>query len=366
MRVAHVVTQLSVDGAFGGPARVLREQVEELSARGYDMTVLAGWDGLARPTFPSDVTLLLCRARTVVPRNGFAGMVAPTLIAYLARHAREFDIVHVHLARDLITMPAALVAAHHTRLVVQPHGMIKPDQRAKARIMDAVVTRRVLRRSRPALFLTPIEERGLLAIASPLRLQHLANGIGAADPHFASDDGPVLFCARLHPRKRVLAFVEMAKILAQRRVVAQFRIAGPDGGDLKALETALADADGIDIQYLGAVAPERVQELLGSASVYVLPSVDEPFPMTVLESLASGTPVVLTDTCAIASDLAARGAALVTDGSSEALADAVQALLALPEMRKAQAAAGLDAVRQQYSISAVVDQLEAVYGRVIA
>jgi glycosyltransferase involved in cell wall biosynthesis len=56
----------------------------------------------------------------------------------------------------------------------------------------------------------------------------------------------------------------------------------------------------------------------------------------------------------------------VTDGSSEALADAVQALLASPEMRKTQAAAGLDAVRQQYSISAVVDELEAVYGRVIA
>ncbi len=228
MRVAHVVTQLSVDGAFGGPARVAREQVEELAARGHDVTVLAGWDGIAQPTFANGVKVQLYRARTVIPRAGFAGLVAPRLTAYVARHGREFDIVHVHLARDLITMPTALLASRKTRLVVQPHGMIKPDNRTKSRIMDALATRRVLRVAKPALFLTAIEEHGLLTIAAPLHLQHLANGIAAAKPtdvHRALDDdadgGPVLFCARLHPRKRVLAFVEMAQILTKRGVVAE-------------------------------------------------------------------------------------------------------------------------------------------------
>ncbi len=361
MRVAHIVTLISADGAYGGPVRVLVEQATELAARGHEVTILAGWDGSARPDVPASVEVNLFRTHSLVRAAKFAGLIAPSLMAYLRKHADSYDVVHVHLARDLVTMPGALLAARRTHLVVQTHGMIQPDSRPKARVLDAVATRRALRRAGAVAYLTPEEQRGLRAVASPIRLKHLPNGISpGAPPEHASDRGPVLFCARLHPRKRVLAFVEMAKILSQRGVDVPFLIAGPDGGELGKLNAALAEVRNLDIRYIGPVPPNEVRTLLGSARVYVLPSVDEPFPMTVLESLASGAPVVLTDTCAIAADLGERGAALVTDGSPRQLADAVELLLSPPRALLARTA-GLHVIRESYSIAAVVDSLEAVY-----
>ncbi|MEJ8670671.1 hypothetical protein WKI71_26495 [Streptomyces sp. MS1.AVA.1] len=68
-----------------------------------------------------------------------------------------------------------------------------------------------------------------------------------------------------------------------------------------------------------------------------------------------------TDSCGIADELAHRGAAMVTDGSPEALADAVCGVLADDAKRDALVAAGHRAVREAFSIHAVTDRLEAIY-----
>ena len=300
-----------------------------------------------------------------MPGAGFAGLIAPKLLASIARFAGGFDVVHVHLARDLITMPAATIAVRRSNVVLQPHGMIQPDRRVKARAMD-ILSGTVFRRAGAVLFLTPAEEQGLHAVAESMRLRYLPNGIDVIPTSATSSEDVVLFCARLHPRKRVLAFVEMAAVLAGRGVKARFLVAGPDGGELPALRRAIRALRGtVDISYIGPVAPDAVRDLLASAAVFVLPSVDEPFPMTVLEALAAATPVVLTDTCAIADDLAARGAALVTDGSARQLADAVQLILTFPERTRYQVRAGIEAIHDKYAIATVVDQLEAIYRDVV-
>jgi glycosyltransferase involved in cell wall biosynthesis len=365
VRIAHVVTLLSADGSYGGPSRVLEGQVNELAARGHEVDVFAGWDGVAQPEFAAGVTAHLSKAYSAIPAAGFAGLVAPKLTADLARFGSSFDILHVHLARDLITLPAAALGGRRGRLVVQSHGRIQPDPRLKSRVMDAALTRRVLRRRGTVLYLTPVEEAGLRAVLPSARLRHLRNGLKATETTLQDVDevsNEVLFCARLHPRKRVRAFVEMAKLLSERGVRPRFVIAGPDGGDLAAMETALALLPkSVDIDYIGAIPPEQVRKRLSLARVFVLPSVNEPFPMTVLESLAAGTPAVLTDTCAIAGELLDLGAAALTDGSPPQLADAVAALLASPTAWTQQRAEGLRAIREQYSIAAVVDELESVY-----
>ena len=103
---------------------------------------------------------------------------------------------------------------------------------------------------------------------------------------------------------------------------------GADEGDLaEFLEFVESKGWSERIRYEGAVEPARVREKLAQATVFVLPSVDEPFPMTVLEALSVGTPTVVTDSCDIAADLAERGAVSVSAPPAAALADAVLELL---------------------------------------
>ncbi|MCX5375753.1 glycosyltransferase [Streptomyces sp. NBC_00091] len=77
-------------------------------------------------------------------------------------------------------------------------------------------------------------------------------------------------------------------------------------GELPAVRariTALGLADRFTVP--GALSSTEVRTELRRAHVYVLPSVDEPFPMSVLEALAVGVPPVVTHSNGLARDIAA-------------------------------------------------------------
>jgi glycosyltransferase involved in cell wall biosynthesis len=375
MRIAHVVTLVSATGSFGGPVSVARGQAVELARRGHDVALYAGWYGEGTvDTAGTDLDVRLFRARRTVPGAGFSGLTAPGLVAALA--SGDHELVHVHLGRDLITMSAAR-ACRGTSLpyVVQTHGMVGPDRRTKARILDVVASRRVLRSAGSLLALNPAEAVALRDVTSgAASIELLGNGVSSSASLSDSGRTPVrngtsvpdvLFCARLHPRKRVVAFVEMAADLVQRGSRARFSIVGPDEGDLVPMRAAIT-ALGLSerVFYEGPLAAADVAGRLARADVFVLPSVDEPFAMTILEALSLGVPTVVTDTCRIADDLRSRGAALVTDGSPRCLAEAVERVLCDSSTARSLARAAQLAVQEQYSIGAVVDRLEAIYGRV--
>ena len=175
-------------------------------------------------------------------------------------------------------------------------------------------------------------------------------------------DPMILFLARLHPRKRVLSFIEMASILRDRGVSAQYRVVGPDGGDLvKARQLVRKRKLEDQVVFVGRLPSEAVpQEYLRSA-VYVLPSVDEPFPMTVLEALALGTPCVVTDSCFVAPLLMKSGAALISSPGPEDLADAVGRILNDVELAEKLSAAGRHLINEKLTVERVADSLEMYY-----
>ncbi|WP_445441829.1 glycosyltransferase [Clavibacter sp. km1a] len=366
LRIAHVLPYVSADGAFGGPVAVAVEQCRELARQGHRVMLVAGWDGEVDLAV-NGVDVRLFRARAL-PGLGFSGLVSPAMIAGLRRHVREFDVVHIHLGRHLLALSAAEVGRRAgVPYVLQTHGMVTADARAKSRILDAVAVRRVLVGARAVLALTDAEEEALGGVSrGDARVVRVRNGVApvSVTRHREPDAVPeVLFLARLHPRKRVLAFAAMAALLHERGVRARFAVVGPDEGDLPALTAFIAARPGLPLVHEGSIAPGASTERLAAADVYVLPSVREVFPMTVLEALAVGTPVVLTEDCGIAAELRAAGAALVTDGSPDGLASAVALLLSSPETRAEVAAGMRRSLDEDLGISAVVETLLRAYER---
>ena len=252
MRILSIVTLVSPLGEYGGPLRVAVNQARALQSLGHSVTLAGAARGYADalPTSVEGIPALLHPARTLLPRTGFAGLGAPGLWRRLRAEVESYDVVHVHLARDLVTLPAARIAGSHgVRYVVQTHGMIDPSSHPLARPLDAALTKRVLRGAAHVLYLTSPEREALQEVAGELDLMRLINGVPETDLRASAPAPTVLFLARLAPRKRPVLFVEAAHRVGRDHPDARFVVVGPDEGEGPAVRAAVARArtDGIDI-----------------------------------------------------------------------------------------------------------------------
>lgn len=366
MRILHVATLFTPNGEFGGPTRVATHQAVELARRGHTVTLAGAARGWGDGTqLPAGVESRFFPPARSVPGIGVAGLRSPAVTQFVTTHVRDFDVAHVHLARDLVTVPAALaIRRSGLPYVVQGHGMIDPTSKALARPLDRYATNPVLAGARQILTLTDVEEAGLRAVAGrALPFRRVVNGVPASTVTPAPSDPPeVLFLARLDERKRPLLFVRMAAALLSRGVRARFTLIGPDGGQAMAVDAAIvASGHREAIRREAAIASDDVQERISRAAVYALPSVDEPFPMTVLEAMSVGVPVVVTASCGLAPTISDAHCGVVTDHSEDSLRDAVAGLLTDPADAARRGRRGRERVRKDYSVGAVATTLEATY-----
>ncbi|HBD6104334.1 TPA: glycosyltransferase, partial [Shigella flexneri] len=130
-----------------------------------------------------------------------------------------------------------------------------------------------------------------------LNLMHIPNGVTLPDVQAVEQvDGPqkhpeVLYLARLHPRKRPMYFARAAKTAGSRWPEARFSLVGPDEGEGPAVSRSIAAMDGeARVKWSGSEEPDRTLLRMSRASIYALPSTDEPFPMSVLEAMSVGLP----------------------------------------------------------------------------
>lgn len=367
MRIVHAVTLVSDSGAYGGPVSVATGQLRALRARGHEVRLLALWQGSGPPpTVVDEVPLTSSRARTFVPRMGMLGLLNLRYPKQLWTAIGAADVVHVHTGRDLASLAAVAIAKiRHKRYFVQTHGMVSVRKSIAAKIFDLAL--RPLLKSAEGCFVLTAEEREqmtkVLGVAHP-KLVDLGNGVEERVLTKVDESTPavVLFLARLHERKRPLAFVEAAAIVVEALPAARFELYGPDEGELPAVLAAI-DALGIggSVAYKGAVEHEEAIRITSRAAVYVLPSVNEPFPMSLLEALAVDTPAVCTGSTGISQSLQEYGAAVVTDGSPAELASGIIRILRDAEFRQSLSVGSGRAISELYSIGSVAAKLENLY-----
>ncbi|MGP3924173.1 glycosyltransferase [Streptomyces sp. 8N616] len=376
MKVLHVVTLHTPTNDFGGPTRVALNLSKGLRARGVDARIATLGDGFDGPLPDSveNVPVFMFQARHVLPQFEVSGITSPALLARARRLVKAADVVHVHLMRDLITLPFALAALQCGRpLVLQTHGMIDPTEKRVAKVVDALGLRRVLRGADAILHLTEMEREGVEAVVTPARLRRtdrLVNGVQLQDRRPANDGSrppTVLYCARVQARKRPEDFISAIPTVLAKYPDARFVLAGPDTGALAGPMLDLARGLGVGhaVEYVGALDHAAVLEQLRRSDVYVLPSVVEPFAVSVLEAMSVGLPVVVTKTGGLSPDVEAAGAGRVVDSRPDRDNGPLvgQAILELldPAANEEASEAAWRLIRDQFSIERVVDHLQGIY-----
>ncbi|HTN77475.1 MAG TPA: glycosyltransferase, partial [Pirellulaceae bacterium] len=155
----------------------------------------------------------------------------------------------------------------------------------------------------------------------------------------------------------VRAFAQLAAQHPQARLV----IAGPGDGEEVRLTKLIEELHlSARITLVGAVPGRECWQALMEADLFALTSFTEGLPNAVLEALATGLPVLITDACNLP-EVAEYDAGRVVAPTVEAITPALHEMLSDTELRKSMSQNARRLIAERFEISRVVDQLEALY-----
>ena len=288
------------------------------------------------------------------------------------RGSRSADIVHINIAlvplatllrTGLLALSARLGGA---QVIVHVHsGVIELWLTTRARRMLA---RLMLLPARRIITVSQSSRAPLAASVGVNRLVVIPNGVdvSAYGPAEPSHNPPrILFAGVISPRKGVVDLLQASGILHARGVAHEVLLAGgpPAEGPRPEAEARLAAAtNGAPARFLGPQRHEAMAALYRSADLFCLPSWIEAMPLTILEAMATGLPVVATpvgDIGQVVED--GVSGRLVPVRAPEALANALEPLLSQPPLRRAMGKAARQRVQERFDITKMCASVEAVY-----
>jgi len=300
--------------ALGGAEQMLLTLLKSLDRRRWDSTLLYHANPDIQPFID---TARECGIRTVaVDRPQSARERA----ASLSRALREEkpDIFHAHLTWDLrcTTALAAAWAIGVRGRVATQQLFVRPRSRRR-RVKQRVVSTLVHRYIAVSHAMGAQLQR---AVLNPRKVCVVHNAIdvarfsGARDGRLraaltgATDRPLIIAIARLHAQKGLEHLIAAARQVPE----AVFAVAG-DGPERGALERAVT-REGVSDRFHLLGRRTDIADLLAASDAFVLPSLFEGLPVSVLEAMAAQTPVVASD----------------VPGTREAVIDNVTGLLVEP------------------------------------
>lgn len=301
LSVAHILA--SIDDQSAGPSfsvPALAAATMKCGAR-TEIHTIAGWRAAPQRT---ETTVPVHRHR---PSPGILGRTfaaSPALLSVLRDLARTSDVIHSHglwLAPNVY--PAQMIRAPNARakFVLSPRGMLAPAAwrfgALKKRLSWSLYQRQALQRAHllHATADSEYEEIRAAGLTTPVAV--IPNGVDKPDDRSetAPRDPVVLSIGRIHPKKGLDLLLQAWAAVEARHPTWRLHIAGPSehghAEELKALAARLRLSRASITEGLYAEAKARA---LTTAGVFVLPSLNENFAMSVAEALSHGLPVIST------------------------------------------------------------------------
>jgi len=173
----------------------------------------------------------------------------------------------------------------------------------------------------------------------------------------------VLFLSRFHQKKGLELLIDACARAKAGRTDAQLVLAG--GGDpdyvtqvsQKVRETGLSRC----ITITGQLSEEEKLAALADADLFVLPSFGENFGLAVVEAMACGVPVLISDKVGIWPEIAEADAGMVAPCDPAKIADAIDRLVYDPEWRATLASRGRKLVHAHFSMDRMAERMERAY-----
>lgn len=390
MKILHVITTLSPFA--GGPTVVLKAMAYAQAKQGNEVAICTTngdhpWGELSvptnRPVITDQVAIWYFTMRYFRPL-----CVSTNLSRWIDKNVSHYDIVHVHgLYRFPTTYAAWRARKAGVPYFIRPHGSLDPFLYKQSRY--CLPLKRIYER----LFDIPnlnhataidytTQEEAERAVILGLRSKSfiVPNGI---DWRIYADLSPkglfrkklginnqtrlVLFLGRINFKKGLDLLVPAFARVTQANPKARLAVVGPDNEGYGSKVRQWCRGHGIEdkVLFVGHLSSEEVKQAYVDADVFVLPSYTENFGLTVVEAMASATPVVISDQVNIHREVRKAGAGIVVPLDPKKIAEAICCVLEDKHNARAMGRRGRKLAEERYAWHRIVEQLTKVYQRFV-
>jgi glycosyltransferase involved in cell wall biosynthesis len=311
-------------------------------------------------------------------------------ILQAAWRARQWhaDVIHIHNFSQFVPVVRALNRSARIVLHMNCEWLSQHEPRMIARRLESAdaimacsghVARRVLDRF-PAL------ETKCHVVFNGTDVEHFLPSLESV---MVNPPAPlrVLFVGRISPEKGVHLLVEAFKAVAAKFPTARLDLVGGAGSLPADFLVSLSDdplVSGLEAFYRGdyfahvaGCVPEHLKERVtfhgnvshrelvahySQATLFVNPSLSDAFPLTVVEAMSAGLPIVASAVGGVPESVAHGVTGLLVEpNSSEALASALCRLLEDGSLRRRMALAARERASSLFSWRAIADKVTGVY-----
>jgi glycosyltransferase involved in cell wall biosynthesis len=391
MKVLHVTPSYYPAMHLGGTVQFLSLLCPTLQAQGVEIEVVTTNAGLedhpeistSQWTIQQGVKVRYFKYWGYLHYN-----FSPPFFFWLMQNVKNYDAVHITAVWNFPVWAASVACRwHKIPYILSPHGVLYPETmdlrstHAK-KLYYKLVAGKCLQKASLIHYTTLDEQQKVTDFLHPptpglvappaIRLSDFDNL--ESHPPF-SDFFPILqnrtyllFLGRVDYKKGLdILIPAFAKILSQYPDYL-LAIAGPDndgyGETIKKQIHQLGLTD--SVVFTGMLNGSAKIAAYRDAELFVLSSYSENFGMTVVEAMASYTPVVITNRVGLYNELLTYNAGVITEANVESVADGLYKVLSDGLLEKELVANGRKIVKELYDIEAVARTLTVAYEEMAA
>jgi glycosyltransferase involved in cell wall biosynthesis len=372
-RWVNVLSHL--DAKYGGLSSIVPQLCVSVAEAGLATTSVAAF---CLPGEHAQTSCVPPRSITYWPTSRIEWIRSPQLRARFERTLAEADGVHIHgLWEQSSNVAARTARALGKPYMISAHGMLEPwalaNKRFKKRLYSALIERANLDGAACLHALTRAEAEDYRRFGCTGPIAVIPNAVHiprTLDPSLFHEAYPslrgrrlILFLGRIHFKKGLDLLVDSWAQLARAWPDAHLVLAGPDSEGTRAgIEQRIAQAGLVDaVTFTGMLDSRMKWSAYAAAACFVLPSYSEGLSTSVLEAIAAGLPIILTEQSHMP-EVAEHHAGWVIQPEVDDLTGALSAALsAAPATSRATGARGRRLIEQQYSWPSVAARMGEIY-----
>ena len=391
MKILQVTNFFKPSWEAGGPARSTYEISKKLVENGHDVTVYTT-DG-----FKSRLDVI---KNTLVDVDGIKTYYFRNLSSYLSRKMilpipyysplvvrkdiKNFDIIHIHEYRTVLAIVIHYYAKKYkVPYILQPRGYIPTTTKSKQKkIFDVLFGYSIFKDASKIIASSKIESEQYRSVFHEIdanKIVHVSNSINLT-PYvnlpkkgdfkkkysINTNEKMVLFLGRLHEIKGINLLVEAFSDLKHKNKNIKLVVAGPDDGHIDDIKSIVKKFDiEDDVIFPGAIfGKDKISAYIDS-DVFVLPSKYESFGNVVLEAMACGTPVIVTNNCGV-SEWIDVDAGYIIEYNVNQLSNAMNEILSDELLKIKLSGNGKNLVRRKFDLNNNINEIEKIYDYTIS
>ncbi len=393
LKVLHVIPYYYPAFNFGGPVTLVHYLNRALVSKGIDVTVFTTDVGIENKVKNNSEVIVDGVKVIYFKQKSFLRFLSRSgwnfsfgLISSLRKRISLFDVVHIS---EVWGFSAAFASYYSVKFkkpyIVSPRGSLYPYT-FKKKIWKKLpyyhlVTKKILKMASLIQYVTEDEKNqshGFLKLKNKAVV--IPSGIDFSEFSILPEKGElqnkfpflkgkkiILFLSRINWIKGLDILMESFKEIVKTRNDLHLLVAGEDLGDgYKEVVKGRVKEGGIEdmVTFTGLLkGKDKIMAYAGS-DIFVLPSYSENFGMVVIEAMACGIPVIISDKVGLSKNVKEYNAGIVVNTKAENITEALKALLDDGELRKTYAEKGKK-FAQYYNIENVADIMINAYKEVV-